>query len=111
MNLSVRLSMFERLVEHNEMPFQSLEVQSHMREGFLPMLLPIYPYLWSNIKRVTGERNKAPACMVSPMFFWSHSYPETRQRSAANREGGDNGGFPFEMEDRPEGDNHMVMLL
>ena len=76
--------MFERLVEHNKMPFQALAVQSRMREEFLPMLLPIYPYLRSNTKLVTGERNVAPACMMSPMYFWSHSYPEIRQGSYAN---------------------------
>ena len=77
--------MFERLVEHNKMRFQSLSVQSRMRKEFVPLLLPIYPYLQSNTKLITGERNGSPACMMSaPMYFWSHSYPETGQKSAAN---------------------------
>eukprot|EP01018_Ginkgo_biloba_P035956 Gb_31147 [translate_table: standard] len=78
------VSMFERLVEHNIMPFQALCVQSRMHEEFLPMILPIYPNVRSNTKLVTGKRNKAPTCMMRRMHFWSHSYKENLQRSFAN---------------------------
>ncbi|KAH9330189.1 hypothetical protein KI387_002297 [Taxus chinensis] len=71
------VSMFERLAEHNKFPFQSLSVQSRMREEFLPMILPIYPHVRSNTKLVRGEKNQAPACMKTPMYFWDHSFPET----------------------------------
>ncbi|GLJ17146.1 hypothetical protein SUGI_0296680 [Cryptomeria japonica] len=80
------VSMFERLVEHNKFPFQSLAVQSRMREEFLPMILPIYPHVTSNTERVRGERNEAPACTTTPMLFWCHTYPETKhERSFANK--------------------------
>ena len=26
----------------------------------------------------------APVCLMSPVYFWSHSYPETQQGSYAN---------------------------
>ncbi|GLJ15080.1 hypothetical protein SUGI_0246490 [Cryptomeria japonica] len=78
------ISLFERLVEHNKLPFQALSSQSRMREEFVPMILPIYPNLRTNTQFVSGERNKAPMCMSSSMYFWSHSYGETKQRSVAN---------------------------
>ncbi|KAH9314793.1 hypothetical protein KI387_023420, partial [Taxus chinensis] len=78
------VSLFERLVEHNKMPYQVLSSQSRMREEFVPMILPIYPNLRTNTQFVSGERNKAPTCMTSPMYFWSHSYEECKERSVAN---------------------------
>ncbi|XP_057823678.2 uncharacterized protein LOC131035924 isoform X2 [Cryptomeria japonica] len=78
------ISLFERLVEHNKLPFQALSSQSRMREEFVPMILPIYPNLQTNTQFVSGERNRAPMCMSSPMYFWSHSYGESKQRSVTN---------------------------
>eukprot|EP01018_Ginkgo_biloba_P039119 Gb_11775 [translate_table: standard] len=78
------ISLFERLVEHNAMPFQALNAQSRMREEFVPMILPIYPDIRTDTRFVSGERNEAPVGMASPMYFWSHSYPETKQRSISN---------------------------
>ena len=48
------------------------------------MILPIYPNLRTNTQFISGERNKAPTCMSSSMYFWSHFYEETKQRSVAN---------------------------
>lgn len=48
------------------------------------MILPIYPNLRTNTQFISGERNKAPTCMSSSMYFWSHSYGETKQRNVAN---------------------------
>ncbi|GLJ17149.1 hypothetical protein SUGI_0296770 [Cryptomeria japonica] len=80
------VSMFERLVEYNKFPFQSLAVQSRMREEFLPMILPIYPHVRSNTELVRGRRNEAPSCITTPMHFWSHTYPETKhENSYANK--------------------------
>jgi hypothetical protein len=78
--------MFERLVEHNKLPYQPLALQCRMREEFVPMLLPIYPYLKSHTELVSGMRNAAPTCMEKTMFFWSHTYAETSQRSYVNKE-------------------------
>lgn len=76
--------MFERLAEHNRLPFQPLVLQCRMRDEFVPMLLPIYPFLQSHTALVSGSRNEAPACMATTMHFWSHRYPETSQRSFVN---------------------------
>lgn len=78
--------MFERIVEHNKLPYQPLSLQCRMREEFVPMLLPIYPFLKSHTELVTGNRNKALTCMVQTMNFWSHEYEETSQRSYVNKE-------------------------
>ncbi|KAH9314167.1 hypothetical protein KI387_022794, partial [Taxus chinensis] len=78
------VSMFERLVEHNNMPHEALSVQSRMHEELLPLILPIYPHVRSNAKLVSGERNKEPNCMMRRMHFWCHSYKENLQRSFAN---------------------------
>lgn len=77
--------MFERLVEHNKLPFQALNLQCRMREEFVPMLLPIYPGLQSHEKLVSGSKNQAPACMTQTFCFWSHRYEETTQRSYVNQ--------------------------
>ena len=77
--------MFERLVKHNELPFQHLSRQCRMREEFVPMLLPIYPYLKTHTGLVTESRNKAPACMVKTMYFWAHTHQETSVRSYVNQ--------------------------
>jgi len=78
------VSMFERLVEHNKLPFQFLSRQCRMRDEFVPMLLPIYPFLKSHTALVSGSRNIAPTCMEMTMYFWSHTFQETSQRSYAN---------------------------
>lgn len=78
--------MFERLVEHNKLPCQQLGLQCRMREEFVDMLRPIYPDLKSQTKLVSGSRNEAPTCMARTMFFWSHPYPETSQRSFVNQD-------------------------
>ena len=77
--------MFERLVEHNNLPYQALALQCRMREEFVPMLLPIYPFLKSHTELVSGSRNEAPTCMGNTMYFWSHVYEETTQRSYVNQ--------------------------
>ncbi|KAG0617383.1 hypothetical protein M758_5G185900 [Ceratodon purpureus] len=79
------VSMFERLVEHKNLPYQALALQCRMREEFVPMLLPIYPYLKSHTELVSGSRNEAPTCMGNTMYFWSHVYEETTQRSYVNQ--------------------------
>ncbi|KAG0627986.1 hypothetical protein M758_2G241900 [Ceratodon purpureus] len=78
------VSMFERLVKHNKLPFQHLSQQCRMREEFVPMLRPIYPFLKTHTKLVSGSRNKAPTCMVKTMYFWAHSYQEKSVRSYEN---------------------------
>ena len=88
------VSMFERLVEHNKLPYQPLALQCRMREEFVPMLLPIYPYLKSHTELVSGSGNEAPTCMGKTMYFWSHVYEETSQRSYVN-----------------QGEAHMVVTL
>lgn len=76
--------MFERLVEHNKLPFQILSQQCRMREEFVPMLLPIYPSLKSHRALVSGSRNKAPTCMAKTMYFWAHTHEESTERSCVN---------------------------
>lgn len=76
--------MFERLVEHNKLPYQALNLQCRMREEFVPMLLPMYPTLGSHEELVSGARNQAPVCMARAMHFWSHQFGETPQRSYFN---------------------------
>lgn len=76
--------MFERLVEHNRLPFQALSLQCRMRNEFVPMLLPIYPTLQSHTALTSGSKNLAPACMTRTFCFWSHHYEETSQRSYLN---------------------------
>lgn len=78
------VSMFERLVEHNKLPSQQLGMQCRMRDEFVAMLRPIYPNLTSQTELVSGSRNAAPTCMAKTMYFWSHSSPETNQRSFVN---------------------------
>lgn len=78
--------MFERLVEHNNLPHQQLSLQCRMREEFVPMIQPIYPSLKSHSELVSGRRNEAPTFMVKTMYFWSHLYPETSQRSCVNQD-------------------------
>ncbi|GLJ13963.1 hypothetical protein SUGI_0223310 [Cryptomeria japonica] len=78
------VSMFERLIEYNKLPHQTLSVQSRMHEELLPLILPIYPDLQSNVKLVSGERNKEPKCMLKRMHFWCHAYKENRERSFQN---------------------------
>lgn len=78
--------MFERIVEHKTLPYVPLGLQCRMREEFVPMLLPIYPFLKSHTELVSGDRNKAPTCMVKTMHFWSHEYEETSLRSYVNEE-------------------------
>jgi hypothetical protein len=78
------VSMFERLVEHNKLPYQALNLQCRMREEFVPMLLPMYPTLGSHKELVSGARNEAPVCMARAMHFWSHQFGETPQRSYLN---------------------------
>lgn len=88
------ISLFERIAESHTIPYKTLRLQCRMRHEFLPMLLPIYPDLRTNMKLVSGDRNQPPSCMKTSMFFWSHSHEETVQRSYAN-----------------DGEVHMVVAL
>lgn len=76
--------MLERLAENNKLPYQTLGLQSRMREEFLQMIEPIYPNLKSNLKVVNGARNQPAKCMASTMYFWNHTLKETRGRSPTN---------------------------
>ncbi|MCO5567023.1 hypothetical protein L7F22_020706 [Adiantum nelumboides] len=78
------ISMLERLVENNGLPYQTLGLQSRMREEFLQMIKPIYPNLRSNLKVVNGTRNRPAKCMGSTMYFWKHTVEETMGRSPSN---------------------------
>ena len=76
------ISMMERLI-NNDLDYQSLQMQNRMREEFAELLLDIYPNLQSNIDRVC--KNRPPLCAQKSMFFWTHSDPETGERSFRNK--------------------------
>ncbi len=75
------VSMMERLI-NNKFEYASLSMQNRMRPEFAELLLDIYPGLKSNLARVS--KNRAPQCMVKPMFFWNHTHAETKERSVRN---------------------------
>jgi hypothetical protein len=77
------ISMLERLAMNN-LPFQTLGLQSRMREEFLQMVAPMYPALKSNKEVVNGPKNQPAKCMNSTMYFWNHSSQETQGRSPSN---------------------------
>ncbi|KAI5066362.1 hypothetical protein GOP47_0018986 [Adiantum capillus-veneris] len=79
------ISMLERLAEHNQLPFQTLGLQSRMREEFLQMIQPIYLNLRSNLSVVNGVRNRPAKCMKSTFYFWNHPVEETAARSPSNK--------------------------
>jgi hypothetical protein len=88
------MSQLERLAEHNMLPHQPLDLQCRMREEFVPMFQPIYPYLQLHTILVFVTGNAAPTCMENTVFFWSHTYSEGSQHSNVN-----------------QGEAHMVVAL
>ncbi|KAI5066361.1 hypothetical protein GOP47_0018985 [Adiantum capillus-veneris] len=79
------ISMLERLAAHNQLPFQTLGLQSRMREEFLQMIKPIYPSLRSSLSVVNGVRNRPAKCMKSTYYFWNHPAEEKAARSPSNK--------------------------
>jgi hypothetical protein len=88
------MSQLERLVEHNMLPHQPLDLQCRMREEFVPMFQNIYPYLQSHLALVFVTGNAAPTCMENTVLFWSHTFAEGSQHSNVN-----------------QGEAHMVVAL
>lgn len=75
------ISMMERLIKL-EFPFGRLLKQGRMRPELSVMLKDIYPDYqdFDGLK----EKNKPISCMPCTSFFWSHDYPEERERSIKN---------------------------
>ena len=71
------ISMFQRLIESGH-PHVVLHLQNRMRDEIAELLrvLRIYKKLETNPR--TTRKNKAPGCVRTSLFFWSHSEPEAK---------------------------------
>ena len=80
------MSMMERLINIGY-PYSILEKQGRMRTEFAEMLTDIYPDYLS----FTDINNKRPPFpnFSKTMYFWSHSFPETKDRSYKNEKEAD----------------------
>ena len=75
------ISMMERLVKI-KFPFERLLKQGRMRPEFSIMLKDIYP----DYQDFDGleEKNHPIKCMPVTSFFWTHDFPEEKERSVKN---------------------------
>ena len=75
------VSMMERLIK-SKFEYKTLTTQNRMRPEFSTLLKDIYPNLKDNMPLVS--MNEPLKCVGKSMFFWSHEYPEEKDRSYTN---------------------------
>ena len=71
------ISMFQRLIESGH-PHVVLHLQNRMRDEIAELLRVLCIYKKLETNPVTTGRNKAPGCVRTSLFFWSHSEPEAK---------------------------------
>ena len=76
------ISMMERLIKIN-FKYEKLLRQGRMRPEFSSMLKDIYPE-YKDFPDLAVKR-KPTSCLRHSMFFWSHQYPENKDRSVKNQ--------------------------
>ena len=75
------ISMMERLIKIG-FPYEKLLRQGRIRPEFSCMLKDIYPE-YQDFPGLEAERNTI-TCLPHSMFFWSHQFPENKDRSVKN---------------------------
>ena len=75
------VSMMERLIKIG-FPYEKLLRQGRMRPEFSCMLKDIYPE-YQDFPGLEAKR-KTIMCLPHSMFFWSHQFPENKDRSVKN---------------------------